>query len=526
MKTDRNLIPLFLSVSKLISAPRNWYSHAAKRLMDILAALLGLGLLSPFFLIVGILIKRDSPGPVFYRGARMGRNERIFYILKFRTMREEAASHSGPSVTAQDDPRITPFGKWLRDTKLNELPQLWNVLMGEMSLVGPRPEDPEIAKTWPEAARREILSIRPGITSPASVAYHDEESRLKAASVMDDYMDVILPDKLRLDQLYVRHHTFITDLDALFWTFVIMIPRLGDQKISEGWLFGGPISRFVRRYVSWMVIDFLTAFASISVVGVIWRLGGPLDLGLGRALNLAMLLAFLFGFFNILLGLKSVSWSRAAAEDVLRLFVSCGLVTSIIVLAPSPITPEYSLPFPFVFTVGLVVSLSFIAVRYRLRLVTGLASRWIKFRNSGYGAGERVLVVGAGRGSMFAAWLLRRTDFRRLYNAVGIADDDPQKQGIRFDGLPVLGTTADIPELVRRHDIGVIFYAILKLSAEDRERILSTCRKTKLRVIMLSELWQGLHNYLMIGMSHPEGDPPFWVEPGMYESTPRENIKS
>src|SRR5687768_9458953 len=215
MKSDRNVIPLSLSASKRISIPRNWYSHTAKRLMDILAALVGLALLSPFFLIVGLLIKRDSPGPVFYRGARMGKDGRVFGILKFRTMREEAASHTGPSVTAQDDPRITPFGRWLRDTKLNELPQLWNVLVGEMSLVGPRPEDPEIAKTWPEAARREILSMRPGITSPASVAYHDEESRLKTESVMDDYRN-ILPDKLRLDQLYVRHHTFITDLDALF----------------------------------------------------------------------------------------------------------------------------------------------------------------------------------------------------------------------------------------------------------------------------------------------------------------------
>ena len=523
MKTNRNFIPLFLSASKRISIPRGWYSHAAKRLMDILAALLGLGFLSPFFLIVGILIKRDSPGPVFYRGARMGKNERIFYILKFRTMREEAASHSGPSVTAQDDPRITPFGKWLRDTKLNELPQLWNVLIGEMSLVGPRPEDPEIAKTWPEAARREILSIRPGITSPASVAYHDEESRLNAASVMDDYMDVILPDKLRLDQLYVRHHTFVTDLDALFWTFVIMIPRLGDQKISEGWLFGGPISRFVRRYVSWMVVDFLTAFASIGAVGMVWRMGGPLDLGLGRALNLAVLLAFLFGFFNTLLGLKSVSWSHAAAEDVLRLFLACGLVTGIVVLLQRLIVPEFSLPLRFVFTAGLMVSLSFTVVRYRLRLITGLASRWIQLRNRGYGAGERVLVVGAGQGSTFAAWLLRRTQFRRLYTMVGIADDAPNKQGMRFDGLPVLGTTADIPELVRRHDIGVIFYAIVKISSAERQRILSICRETNLRVIILPDLLEVVHSHLAQGRAESQQRLPLLFDADVYASVPLEN---
>ena len=96
------------------------------------------------------LCRREGPGPVFYRGPRLGKNGRVFGILKFRTMYECPASYRGPRVTAQDDDRITPLGKWLRDTKLNELPQLWNVLVGEMSLVGPRPEDPEIVKTWPE----------------------------------------------------------------------------------------------------------------------------------------------------------------------------------------------------------------------------------------------------------------------------------------------------------------------------------------------------------------------------------------
>ena len=103
--------------------------------------------------------------------------------MKFRTMYEEQRSYSGPSVTAQDDDRITPLGHWLRDTKINELPQLWNVLKREMSLVGPRPEDAKIAETWEANEADEILSVRPGITSPASILYHDEEKILSSTDL-------------------------------------------------------------------------------------------------------------------------------------------------------------------------------------------------------------------------------------------------------------------------------------------------------------------------------------------------------
>ena len=210
-------------------------------------------------------------------------------------------------------------------------------------------------------------------------------------------------------------------------------------------------------------------------------------------MQLAVLLALLFGFSNTLLGLKTVEWSRAAAEDAFRLLVSCGLVTLVLAFIQTVFLPQPGLPLRFMATAGAMVLASFIAVRYRLRLVTGLASRWITLRRSGYGTGERVLVVGAGDGSEFAAWLLRRTDFRRLYTVVGIADDDPSKQGMRFDGLQVLGTVADIPGLVTKHDIGVIFYAISRISELDSQRILTTCRRTAVRVVMLSDMLRTLH---------------------------------
>ena len=466
---------------------------AAKRGMDIFFAVLGLLLLWPFFLMITLKLKHEGPGPVFYRGPRLGKDGIPFGILKFRTMYERPESYQGERITASDDERITPTGHWLRDTKLNELPQLWNVLVGEMSLVGPRPEDPEFAKNWPPGLRQEILSIRPGITSPASIAYRDEEKQLHSRNLVSDYLNRIVPDKLRLDSLYVRHHTILTDLDTIFWTFIVLLPRLGKTKVPEGWLFGGPLSRILRRYLSWFAIDFLLALTCISVVGLIWRAGGPLDVGVIPAAIMAVSLAFCLSFFNVLLGLKSVSWSRPAAEDTFKLFLSCLLVGLSFTLLHTFLDLMPDLPNEFLLTAGLLTVFSFIVARYRLRLLTGLASRWVSLRQSSIGTGERVLVIGAGEGGDFASWILRRPDFRRYYQVVGIADDDPAKQGVHFSGVKVLGTTGDIPDLVKRHDIGVVFYAIGEATPDDKKRILASCRKTGQPIVLISEVIEGLH---------------------------------
>ena len=187
-----------------------------KRFFDILFSFIGMILFMPVFVSIAVAIKRNSPGKVIYKGPRMGKDEQLFYIYKFRTMHSPVTEgKNGPPITASTDPRVTSLGKYLRDTKLNELPQLWNVFKGDMSFVGPRPEDYEIALTWPVEVRQEIHSIRPGITSPASIVYRNEEELLQGDGFMDDYLGKILPDKIRLDQLYIRNHTLLTDIDLL-----------------------------------------------------------------------------------------------------------------------------------------------------------------------------------------------------------------------------------------------------------------------------------------------------------------------
>jgi lipopolysaccharide/colanic/teichoic acid biosynthesis glycosyltransferase len=190
-----------------------------KRVFDIVVALVGLIILAPVFLVVAILIKFDSPGPVFFRGRRIGRGGRLFHIVKFRSMVVDAHK-KGATITTGDDPRITRVGRVLRKTKLDELPSLINVLKGEMSLVGPRPESPNWVEQYtPE--QREVLAVRPGITGLAQIKYRDEESLLSTATLEKEYPK-IMEDKLRIDLEYVQKRTFLQDISILFQTFAAL----------------------------------------------------------------------------------------------------------------------------------------------------------------------------------------------------------------------------------------------------------------------------------------------------------------
>jgi lipopolysaccharide/colanic/teichoic acid biosynthesis glycosyltransferase len=186
-------------------------SLTAKRGFDILLSTVSLLLTSPILLLTAVAIKRDSKGPVFYRGLRVGRNGLPFRMLKFRTM-VVAADTLGGSSTPDDDPRITRVGKFLRAHKLDELPQLWNVLRGEMSFVGPRPQVEWLVNLY-TAEERIILDVPPGITDNASLRFPNEGEILRGSPDPDkDYLEKIHPEKMRLGLEYVRTRTFVGDL--------------------------------------------------------------------------------------------------------------------------------------------------------------------------------------------------------------------------------------------------------------------------------------------------------------------------
>jgi len=197
-----------------------------KRMFDIVLALLGLVLLLPLLLVAALMIKLDSPGPIFFRQERMGRHFKSFFIYKLRTMVQGASSKGGP-ITFGNDLRITRVGWYLRKTKIDEIPQLINVLKGNMSFVGPRPE----VRRYVELFHREyeeILIVRPGITDLASLKYRDEAALLgKAEDPENEYTRHVLPDKIRLAKDYLRQSSFLFDLGLIMKTLV----KLFDYRI-------------------------------------------------------------------------------------------------------------------------------------------------------------------------------------------------------------------------------------------------------------------------------------------------------
>lgn len=195
-----------------------------KRLFDIFASGLGLLILSPLFLVVAIWIKIDSPGPVFYRQVRVGRGNKDFRIYKFRSMKV-GADKQGLITVGGHDPRVTRSGYFIRKYKLDEFPQLINVFVGDMSLVGPRPEVRKYVNMYtPE--QMHVLDVRPGVTSLASIRYRNENELLDKAENPDQfYVDVIMQDKLAIDLEYVREASLWYDIKLIFKTFWEIISK-------------------------------------------------------------------------------------------------------------------------------------------------------------------------------------------------------------------------------------------------------------------------------------------------------------
>jgi lipopolysaccharide/colanic/teichoic acid biosynthesis glycosyltransferase len=202
-----------------------------KRLIDILASSLGIVLLAPVWIVAASLVKLTSRGPVFFRQERIGRGFRPFRIYKFRSMVQDA-HEQGSQVTFGADPRITTVGRFLRATKIDELPQLFNVLVGDMSLVGPRPEVPKYVEMFREDYA-EVLRVRPGITDPASIKYRNEADILgRAADPEKEYVERVLPEKIRLGKEYVKNSSLWLDFITILRTLHV-VGRREKATVSE-----------------------------------------------------------------------------------------------------------------------------------------------------------------------------------------------------------------------------------------------------------------------------------------------------
>jgi len=197
-------------------------SNLIKKIFDMIFSLLGIIILSPIFLVTSLLIKLGSSGPVLYKGTRVGKNKKLFKMYKFRTMVINADKIGGPS-TSKNDSRLTKIGKIIRKYKIDEIPQLINVLKGEMSFVGPRPEVLEEVKTYTKE-EKQILKIKPGITDWASIVFRNEGEILKGSeNPHKTYIEKIRPEKHRLEIKYVKNHNIFIDLKILFKTILTIL---------------------------------------------------------------------------------------------------------------------------------------------------------------------------------------------------------------------------------------------------------------------------------------------------------------
>ena len=194
-----------------------------KRVIDLVASSIGLIILSPMFIVLAILIKRSSKGPVFYRGQRLCKNSRPFKMLKFRSMFADA-EQKGTLATSENDDRITSIGKFIRKYKLDEFPQLINVLKGDMSLVGPRPEATIFFEYYTSEEKNMVLSVKPGMTDYASIYFHDESSLLSNTDdIIKTYIEKVKEKKIELQRRYIQEQSIWTDLKIIFLTIKTII---------------------------------------------------------------------------------------------------------------------------------------------------------------------------------------------------------------------------------------------------------------------------------------------------------------
>jgi lipopolysaccharide/colanic/teichoic acid biosynthesis glycosyltransferase len=457
--------------------------NVSRRLIDILVSFFVMLFSWPGLILVATIIKRDTPGPVFYQSDRVGRHGKTFKILKFRTMYEQPESYNGSRLTVNGDSRVTKAGRWLRDTKLNELPQFLNVFLGHMTLVGPRPEDPELFADWPADYREKYIQVRPGMTSPASLMFFDEEEKISPSNTKADYLENILPFKLRIDLDYLQHRNIINDLDIIFLTFIALIPNIRKKRINRDVLDKGPLISFTYSFLNWFLIDLIISILTTSVSILIWRLSMPLDIGVGSALLFAFLIALGFSFTNLIFGLNRMVWRFARAEAVIDIGVSVGITTVVLgILAVFNLLPA-RIPLAILFLIAVLSFIGFVIVRYRERVLTGLATRWLSLRGKGGQKGERVIIIGAGEVGLKTSWYIQRGYLDNVFSIVGFVDDDIYKDELIIDGSPVLGKTADLPALIQQHRVDVIIFAIEKITTWRRKKILAKCETAGVKVI-------------------------------------------
>lgn len=430
-----------------------------KRLIDLVASALGLLLLWPVFLVIAVCVKAADGGPVLFCQERVGRLGRPFRILKFRTMTPDAPSR-GPAITARHDARITRVGAWLRRAKLDELPQLWNVLCGEMSLVGARPEVPRYVDLF-RAEYTEILRLRPGITDPASIRFRDESELLGASADPEaTYIQRILPEKLRLARDYARHASPAYDLQLVLTTLMCLVyPARAAERVAD-WLMPARMALGIIIQVGAVAAAF--AFATLlRFDGKVPAHDAQLFL---RVLPLVVLARVLWlHAFRLFHGV----WRYSGVHDLRNIVAATTFGSATWWAGAHWLLGASSL------------SRGVVAIDWLLAitLLAGIriARRFHREMRPGVVPTHRVLLVGdEDRMARVASELLSRP--ARDCEVVGMLNGDVRRKGVRIHGVPILGTKKDLADVIRATDPDEILFAMPDSADGARKALLQQCR--------------------------------------------------
>ncbi len=447
-------------------------SREMKRLFDIFFSAVGLVVLLPLFAVIAVLVKWDSAGPVFFVQRRIGRNLKPFNLFKFRTMVSDAPEKGMP-LTAGNDPRITRVGRMLRKTKFDELPQLYNVLRGDMSLVGPRPEVEKYVNLY-RSDYEEILKVRPGITDIASLTYRDEERVLQSKENYEGYyVQVLLPEKIRLSKEYGRRASIFYDAKLVVLTmFSVLYPKENILVLIDR----------MTPYRKLVVVGIqIFIFALSNYLAFFVRFDGVIPLReYSLFLRYLPVLLLLRIFFLFVFSLDTGLWRYASVRDLGNITgaTSSGSVIFLVfVRHVMGITayPRSIFIIDWFMNIFLLGSVRMLRRLHEKEIGNGVYNR-------------KVIIIGAGDA---AEMLLRDIDHSSSYSykVVGFIDDNPAKKGLKIRNVPILGTRRDVAEVVERERPDEFIIAIPTASREEFQSIVKDLRQYALPIKTVPSFW-------------------------------------
>jgi lipopolysaccharide/colanic/teichoic acid biosynthesis glycosyltransferase len=429
-----------------------------KRAVDLALALIGLFILFPLFLVVAIAIKVDSSGTVFFKQKRIGRHGEFFGIYKFRTM-VSGAYKMGSRLTVKRDPRITRVGQILRWFKIDELPQLINVLRGEMSMIGPRPEDPYFVGFYtPE--QRKVLSVRPGIVGPSQIEGRDEVESYPEGVIDTEkfYLEHILPEKLERDLIYVENASFFGDCKLLFHG--VWATMIGAIKTKYLWR--------RRRRVALMGADMCVSVFSFLLAYLMryeWQIPDDPWFLLQPLAMVAVIRPLTLLYFGLYQGI----FAYFGMYDIMALFRAV-TVGSLAVAGLTFLTGLQNFP-------RSVLLLDCILALVMLGGLRAALRQWVRRHpRSGTAKRENVLIIGAGMGGEQISRAMLE-DPIAPYRPVGFIDTSPERWGSLIHGVKVLGGNSELPLAINANKVKTVFVCLSDVDGVHVEQVTDLCRQ-------------------------------------------------